>query len=136
MPEPTTTTAAAVTLVAASTTVPVLAVFGVPLGLRVDFLVAGFGGSIVAMVLLNIVPSTGDTWKNLLRDTTRRMLVALASSMTSGYLTPNVLLLGNIPLSMVLGVAFAVGGGAQWFFFDFIQRLRGKRDDEKEKEPA
>jgi len=123
MAELSATTVATVQFVAGGATVPVLAAFGVPLGLRVDFLVAGFAGSLAAMVLLNTVPATGDTWRHLLRDTGRRMVVALASSLTAGYVTPNVAL-SNLPLPMVLGVAFTIGGGAQHSLGALIRRRK------------
>ena len=92
MPEPTSTTVGLVTLGASGTAVPMLVAFGIPLGLRVDVLVAGFTGSLVAIILLNTVPTMGDTWRELGRTTLRRMFVALASSFTAGYLTPMALL--------------------------------------------
>lgn len=124
MPEPT-TTAATLTLAASTVTVPVLTAFGVPLGLRADLLIAGFAGSLVAIILLNTVPSTGDTWQMLIRTTLRRMFVALASSLTAGYLTPLALLVATLPESLVLGAAFAVGGGAQQVLMFAIRRLSG-----------
>lgn len=123
MPEPTTT--AAVTLVSATAAVPVLTAFGVPLGLRADLLIAGFAGSLVAIILLNTVPSSGDTWQNLIRTTLRRMFVALASSLTAGYITPLALLVAALPDSLVLGAAFAVGAGAQKVLMFLIRRLSG-----------
>ncbi len=123
MPEPTTT--AAVTLVSATAAVPVLTAFGVPLGLRADLLIAGFAGSLVAIILLNTVPSSGDTWQNLIRTTLRRMFVALASSLTAGYITPLALLVAALPESLVLGAAFAVGAGAQKVLMFVIRRLSG-----------
>lgn len=124
MAEPTST--AALTLVAASLSVPMLTVLGVPLGLRADLLIAGFAGSLVAIILLNSVPSTGDTWRELIRTTMRRILVAVASSLTAGYLTPLALLMARLPDPLVLGVAFAVGGGAQQVLMSAI-RLVNKR---------
>jgi hypothetical protein len=118
-------TAAAVTLVAASATVPVLTAFGVPLGLRPDYLVAGFSGAVVGLTLLNSVPSIGDTWRNLLDTTLRRMLFSVASSLTAGYLTPLMLLLANVPDALVLGAAFSVGAGAQQALIFARQRLFG-----------
>lgn len=126
MPEPT-ATAATVTLAAATATVPSLIAFGVPLGLRPDFLIAGFAGSLVAIVLLNSVPSVGDTWRSLVRTTLRRMAVAMASSLTAGYLTPLAMLAANFPESLVLGGAFAVGGGAQQVLMFIIRRMSGTR---------
>jgi hypothetical protein len=114
MPEPTSTTAVAVvTYAAAATAVPVLTAFGVPLGLRADVLIAGFFGSLVAIILLNSVPNEGDTWQLLVRTTFKRMGVAIASSVTAGYLTPLALLMANLPDPLLLSAAFGVGGGAQ-----------------------
>lgn len=129
MPEPTTT--AAVTIAAATMAVPMLTAFGVPLGLRADLLVAGFAGSLVAIVLLNTVPSTGDTWQQLVRTTLRRMSVACASSLTAGYLTPLAMLVAAVPESLLLGSAFAVGGGAQQVLMFAIKRLSGQAAAER-----
>ena len=107
------TTSATITMVAATATVPSLIAFGVPLGLRPDVLLAGFAGSLVAIILLNSVPSSGDTWQHLISTTLRRMAVVLASALTAGYLTPLALMIGNMPDSLFLGGAFAVGAGAQ-----------------------
>lgn len=126
MPEPTATTVATATFIAAGVSLPVLTAFGIPLGLRADLLVAGFCGSLVAIVLLNSVPSTGDTWRHLLRATVRRMFVAMASSITAGYLTPLALLIAALPESLVLSGAFAVGGGAQQVLMFAIKRLSGQ----------
>jgi hypothetical protein len=125
MAEPTSTALAAATFVATSVSLPVLTVLGIPLGLRIDLLIAGFFGSLVAIILLNSVPSTGDTWRELIRTTLRRMFVAAASSLTAGYLTPLVLLMANLPEPLVIGVAFAVGGGAQQVLMSAILRIRG-----------
>lgn len=122
MPEPT-VPAVTVPLIAPAITVPVVTVMGVSLGLRPDILVAGFAGAVVAMTLLNSVPSSGDTWQRLLRDSMRRMAVALASSVTAGYLTPLALLVAQIPESLLLGVAFAVGAGAQRMLLAVLHRL-------------
>lgn len=126
MPEPTSSTAAAVaTLTAAGISMPMLTLFGVPLGLRVDLMIAGFCGSLVAIILLNSVPGDADTWPQLLRTTLRRMAVALASSITAGYLTPLALLIANLPDALLLSAAFAVGGGAQRVLIGAIARLSG-----------
>lgn len=125
MAEPTST--AALTLVAASLSVPMLTAFGVPLGLRADLLIAGFAGSLVAITLLNTVPAAGDTWRELWRTTLRRMAVAIASSLTAGYLTPLALLLASVPDPLVLGGAFAVGGGAQQVLMFTIRRFSGQQ---------
>jgi hypothetical protein len=113
MPEP--ITPAAATLAAATAVVPALTAFGINLGLRPDVLVAGFSGALVAIVLLGSVPKEGDTWRQLIRTTGRRVAVALASSLTAGYLTPLALLISKLPDALLLGVAFAVGAWAQGF---------------------
>lgn len=122
MPEPI-PSAAVVTLTAATGALPVLqaaaqvaptiVLFGVPLGLRADVLMAGFAGSLVAMALLNSVPATGDTWRELLRTSLRRVMVALASSATAGYLTPLLLLYDRTPDTVLIPVSFVVGVFAQ-----------------------
>lgn len=124
MPEPT-STAAAATFTAATAAMPVLTAFGVPLGLRPDLLIAGFAGSLVAIILLNTVPPTGDTWAEMLRTTLRRMAVVLASALTAGYTVPLALLLASLPDSLLLSGAFAVGGGAQQVLAAMIRRLSG-----------
>lgn len=116
-------------MAAATVTMPVLTIFGVPLGLRPDLLIAGFSGALVAIVLLNSVPGKGDTWQEMLRTALRRMAVVLASSLTAGYLVPLALLAANLPESLLLSGAFAVGGGAQQVLAFLIQRLSGKRTE-------
>jgi hypothetical protein len=125
MPEP--TSAAVATLAAAGVSIPMITAFGVPLGLRADLLIAGFAGSIVAITLLNSVPGNSDTWRELVRTTLRRMLVAVASSLTAGYLTPMAMLLASLPDPLVLGGAFAVGGGAQQVLMFAIRRVNGSQ---------
>ena len=56
------------------------------------------------------------------------MFVALASSLTAGYLTPLTLLFSHLPENVVLGAAFAVGGGAQQVLMFAIQRLKGSTE--------
>jgi hypothetical protein len=124
MAEPTSTSAvAAATYTAAGISVPMLTAFGVPLGLRADVLIAGFFGSLVAIILLNSVPNEGDTWRQLVRTTFKRMFVAIASSVTAGYLTPLALLLANMPDALLLSAAFGVGGGAQRVLLAVIARF-------------
>ena len=124
MPEPvSTTTAAAATLAVAGVTIPVVSIFGVSLGLRPELLVAGFFGSLVAIILLNSVPGSGDTMPELIRTTFKRMFVAFASSLTAGYLTPLALLMANIPDPLLLSCAFAVGGGAQRVLISAIRKM-------------
>ena len=114
---------AAATLVAQAVAVPVLALFGVPLGLRADVLLAGFAGAIAAMALLNSVPSSGDTLLELLRTTLKRVGVAVASSALAGYAAPLVALMIAMPDSVILGVAFILGAGAQRILPMLIDRF-------------
>jgi len=127
MPDPTSTAAGAVTVATAAVSTSVLTAFGVPLGLRVDLLIAGFSGALVAIILLNTVPGAGDTWRQLVRTTGRRMAVAFASSLTAGYLTPLAAVSAQVPESVLLGAAFAVGGGAQKVLMFAIRRLSGQQ---------
>ena len=127
MAEPTTT--ASLTFIAATVSVPAITVLGIPLGLRPDLLIAGFGGSLVAIILLNSVPTRNDTWRELIRTTIRRMSVACASSLTAGYFAPVmplVPLLGSLMSDPVLlGTAFGIGGGAQEVLRFVIRKLGG-----------
>lgn len=107
------TTSAVVTLGGAAVSASAITAFGVPLGLHADVLLAGFFGSLVAIILLNTVPGAADTWQELLRTSTRRLSVAWASSITAGYITPLVLLLSDVPQGLLLSMAFMVGAGAQ-----------------------
>lgn len=126
MPEPTTTAAGVLTVATATATSTMITAFGVSLGLRVDVLIAGFAGALVAIILLNAVPGSSDTWRELLRTTLRRMAVAFASSLTAGYLAPLALLAAQLPDSLLLGGAFAVGGGAQQVLVFAIKRISGQ----------
>jgi len=124
MPEPASTAAA--TVAAATVAVPALTAFGIPLGLRPELLVAGFAGALVAVVLLNSVPSTGDTWRELIRTTVRRVSVAVASAITAGYLTPMVTAGISLSDPVTLGLAFAGGAGAQQALRAAIERFGAK----------
>lgn len=126
MAEPTTTAIA--TLIAAGVTVPVLSIFGVPLGLRPDLLIAGFSGALVSIVLFNSIPESGDTLAELARTTWRRMCFAAASSLTAGYLAPIALAAISMPDSLLLGCAFAVGGGAQKVMRAAVAKVSGTAD--------
>lgn len=121
MPEPA-ATAASTTLAAATAAVPALTAFGVNLGLRPDVLVAGFAGALAAIVLLNSVPTEGDTWLHLVRTTWRRIAVAIASSLVAGYLTPTLMLAIPMADALMLGLAFATGAGAQKVLRRAIER--------------
>ncbi|HBJ99740.1 MAG TPA: hypothetical protein DDZ62_07035 [Delftia acidovorans] len=122
MPEPTTTAAGVATFAGAAVSTSALTAFGVPLGLHVDLLLAGFFGALVSIILLNTVPGTADTWRELLRTSVRRLAVAWASSITAGYLTPLALLIANVPASLMLSMAFLVGAGAQRVLLALMRR--------------
>ena len=55
------------------------------------------------------------------------MAVAGASSLTAGYLTPLVLLVANVPESVLLSMACIVGAGAQSFLRSFIGKYLPKQ---------
>lgn len=119
MAEPSTT--AVVTMASTAATIPVLTAFGVPLGLRPDMLIAGFFGAVAWITLLKTMPTADDTWRELLRTSLRRMSVACASALTSGYLTPMVA--GVISAEPVLmGLSFVVGAGAQGFLTAMVNK--------------
>lgn len=124
MPEPAATAAA--TVAAATAAVPVLTAFGVPLGLRPDLLIAGFAGALTSIVLLNAVPSTGDTWREMLRTATRRIAVAVVSALTAGYLEPVLAAGMTISEPVALGIAFAAGAGAQQVLRSVIKRVNAE----------
>lgn len=113
MPEPTSTAAGIATLAATAVSTTVITAFGIPLGLRIDLLVAGLFGSLGAIIMLNTVPATGDTWMELVRTTLRRMLVAMASAVTAGYLTPMFAVSSIVGEPWQTGAAFVVGAFAQ-----------------------
>ena len=127
MPEPISTSTA--TVVGAALVVPMLSVFGVPLGLRPDLLIAGFAGSLVAIVLLNSSPTVGDTLPHLLRSTVRRLFIALSSSLTAGYLTPLAMLMAAVPEPLLLGGAFAVGAGAQRVLISVVNKISPSQEE-------
>lgn len=124
MAEPTTTAAA--TIVLQAVTVPMLTVAGISLGLRADVLLAGFAGSVAAMALMNTVPSTGDTLKELFRTSLNRVGVAAASAAVAGYLTPLVALINGVPAPLLLSIAFTVGAGAQKVLSVMVARVTPK----------
>lgn len=129
MAEPMTTTAAgAATLAASAAAVPILSAFGVPLGLRVDELLAGFAGALAAIALLNSVPAIGDTLAALVRTSIKRVGVALASAVTAGYLVPLAALISPMPVhpALELSLCFVCGAGAQQILRAAIQRAASK----------
>ncbi len=102
--EPIVPTAAGLTLYPAGVALPPLTILGVQLGLRPELLIAGFFGALVAMLLLNSVPSDGeDTWRSMVRTALRRMGVALASSLMAGYVAPLAPLVAGGVWSKVVG---------------------------------
>lgn len=111
--DPTSSAGAIATLSGAAVSASAITAFGVPLGLHADVLLAGFFGSLVAIILLNTVPGAADTWQELMRTSARRLAVAWASSVTAGYITPLVLLMVDAPQGLLLSMAFMIGAGAQ-----------------------
>ncbi len=124
MPEPTSTAAA--TFGVSALAVPALTVFGVGLGLRADVLLAGCCGAVAAIGLLNSVPSTGDTWRELLRTSTKRLGVTLGSALMAGYTAPLLALFNGVPDYMLNAVAFVTGAGAPQLLPWLIDRLKGR----------
>lgn len=122
MPEPTST--ATVTLVGGAAALPLLTVAGVSLGLRADVLLAGFSGAIAAMALLNTVPSTGDTWRELWNTSWRRVGVAIGSAAFAGYTTPLLAFINGVPQELLLSVAFVAGAGAQKLLARVVAQTR------------
>lgn len=114
MPEPTSTTAGAyATLATAGVSIPMVSLFGIQTGLRPELLIAGFAGALAAIVLLNSVPSEGESFGAIIRTAIKRMMVILASSLVAGYMAPLTTLAINMPALLLGGVAFGVGAGAQ-----------------------
>ncbi len=127
MTEPVTGAHIAAVMVPPAVAVPMLQLFGYNLGLSADVLLAGFSGAVAAMALLNSVPATGDTWRELLNTSARRMMVAVGSAMTAGYTAPLVSLINGVPPALILSVSFIVGAGAQQMLPWLIERFgKGK----------
>lgn len=135
MPEPTVAAAglpfvvpaaAVPVLLAAPDYAPQLVMFGIQLGLRADVLLAGFAGAVAAITLLNSVPSSGDTLRELARTSLKRVGVAVGSAVTAGYIAPLFAFFQGIPESLVLGVAFVVGAGSLQLLPWLIERF-GKK---------
>lgn len=124
-------TPAAATLAATGIAVPVLSAFGVSLGIRPDILLAGFCGAVAAMSLLNTVPGTGDTMKELVKTTFARVGVSIGSAVTAGYVTPSIADWMKMPESTALGLAFIVGAGAQTILKAAVQRVAKSTGDGK-----
>lgn len=130
MADPISPTAA--TLAASSVTAVPLVIAGVSLGLQVDVLIAGLAGAVAAIVLLDSVPRTNDSWRELLRSTGKRVSVAVVSAAVAGYLSPvAAAILGGVlpataadPLgrATALACALILGGGAQRFLKALVDR--------------
>ena len=133
MAEIASTTVAAATIAAAATSIPVLTILGIPLGVPPETLIAGFFGGLVGVILLNTVPpSDGGVWPALLT-TARRMAVTFASSLTAGYVAPMfsgviAAIPGVTPYGALLGAAFLVGAGAQRVMARAIQKFAPPAD--------
>lgn len=135
MAEPT-TTAAALTITAATASIPVLTILGIPLGIRADWLMAGFAGALVGIVLLDTVPSVGDTLVQMLRTTFKRMFVTVASSLAAGYFTPVAALsISAMTDPILLAVAFVIGLGAQKIMVTAVTRFSGPEKSAVKPEP-
>lgn len=134
MPEPTSTATATLAvsaaampvLNAASVLAPVLTIAGISLGLRADVLLAGFCGAIAAITLLNSVPTSGDTWRELLRTSLRRVGSAVGSAVVAGYVAPLLSLISGVPDGLVLSVAFVAGAFAPRLLPWMFDVLRGR----------
>jgi hypothetical protein len=129
MPEPTATASAAATVATGAAAVPVLTLFGVPLGLQPDQLLAGFAGAVAAMALLDSVPSSGDTLRELFRTSVKRIGVAVGSAVTAGYLVPLASLVANVPQALSLSLCFLVGAGAQRFLKVAVDRAASRVEE-------
>lgn len=112
--------ASAATITATTVSVPALTMFGVSLGLHPGLLIAGAFGAFVGIILLNTVPAEGSPWWYAV---TRRVLVMAASSVTAGYLTPVIMLWGNLSEPMQFCIAFVIGGSAQLSMQAVIKRV-------------
>lgn len=125
MAEPIPTSVAA--LAAHAVAVPAVTIAGLSLGLRADILLAGWCGAVAAISLLEAPPSGPDTSLSLLRASIRRIGVSIGSAMFAGYTSPLLLLIAGMPESIVLGVSFVAGAGAQKILPRLIDMLgRGR----------
>lgn len=103
--------------------VQILTIFGVSLGLRPDFLVAGMLGAVASIFLLNSVPLEGHGVMARISNMLQRFFVVLSSSVTSGYMTPlSMAMIPTMGAELQLGVAFVVGAGARILLQRCIQR--------------
>lgn len=134
MPEP--TAPAAATLAAQAMAMPALTVAGMSLGIRADVLLAGWCGAVAAMSLLNTVPAAGDTWRDLVRTSLRRVGVSLGSAVTAGYTAPLLTLINGVPDVLMLNVSFVAGAGATPLLSALIARFgRGRAADDGGDDP-
>lgn len=103
--------------------VQILTIFGVSLGLRPDFLVAGMLGAVASIFLLNSVPLEGAGVFARISNMVQRFFVVLSSSVTSGYLAPLMTaFVPSLSMELQLGSAFVIGAGARILLQRIIQR--------------
>lgn len=133
MAEPTSTAAGLATLAITAASTTAVTAFGIPLGLRADLLVAGLFGGLVAIIVLDSVPATNDTWVEMVRTTFRRMWVAIASSVSAGYLTPLATIMWSVPEPLQLCTAFVVGAFTQRALIKTRDKIFGPEKQEPEK---
>lgn len=111
MSEPTIPAAVVAGNLATTVTVTFL---GVQLGVSPGFLVAGLVGALAGLMLLNTVPSSGDTFAELAKTTWRRLGVVVASAGMAGYMAPLIgRWLGTQTQTEFGAVAAAIGFCAQ-----------------------
>jgi hypothetical protein len=131
-----TITPAAVVVGTAAAASPVLVVAGVSIGLQANDLIAGIVGAVAAILWFDAVPSTGDSWRELLRTTRKRVGFALLSAVIAGYgcrvaaaiaigllasfMPPERLATLAEPLQTLC--ALVIGGGAQRLFRAVVDR--------------
>jgi len=108
--------------------VQILTIFGVSLGLRPDFLIAGMLGAVASIFLLNSVPLEGQGFGARLSNMFQRFFVVLSSAATAGYLSPLFAGLLSLNSDWGMATAFLVGAGARILLLASINRLHGKID--------
>lgn len=87
-------------------------ILGIPLGIRVDLLCAGFFGSLSAQVLL---PPTRVELVGVINNLVhfcRKVFAALASCVTAAYLAPIIAIMIHMPETVLVAIAFLIGASA------------------------